>query len=106
VRKNFERYDLLDDRVCFLEGWFRDTLPDAPIDRIALLRLDGDLYESTMDALVNLEPKVSPGGFVVVDDYNGLDACRAAVEDYRAKASITAEIHEIDWTGVWWRKPL
>lgn len=106
VRRNFERYDLLDDRVRFLEGWFRDTLPDAPIDRIALLRLDGDLYESTMDALVNLEPKVSPGGFVVVDDYNGLEACRAAVEDYRAKASITAEIHEIDWTGVWWRKPL
>src|SRR5512147_1897752 len=44
VRANFERYDLLDDQVAFLEGWFRDTLPTAPIDRLALLRMDGDLY--------------------------------------------------------------
>jgi O-methyltransferase len=55
VKANFERYGLLDDQVQFLEGWFRDTLPDAPIDSLALIRLDGDLYESTMDALVSTE---------------------------------------------------
>lgn len=105
VRANFERYGLLDDRVRFLEGWFADTLPTAPIDRLAVLRLDGDLYGSTMDALVALEPKVSPGGFVIVDDYGGWASCRAAVDEYRAAHGIDAEIHTVDWTGVWWRKP-
>ena len=104
VKANFVRYDLLDDRVAFLKGWFRDTLPTAPIDHIAVLRVDGDLYESTMDALVHLEPKVSPGGFIIVDDYNGIDACRLAVDEYRAAHTITNEIHDIDWTGVWWQK--
>lgn len=104
VEANVARYGLLDDQVRFLEGWFRDTLPDAPIDTIAVLRLDGDLYESTMDGLVHLESKVSPGGFVIVDDYSSIDACRQAVTDYRTRNGITAEIHEIDWTGVWWQK--
>jgi O-methyltransferase len=104
VRANFERYGLLDDRVRFLEGWFCDTLPDAPIGSISVLRLDGDLYQSTMDALVSLEPKVSSGGFVLVDDYGGWEPCRAAVDDYRAAHGITEPIHAVDWTGVWWRK--
>lgn len=104
VRANFERYGLLDDRVRFLEGWFCDTLPTAPIEQLAVLRLDGDLYQSTMDALVSLEPKVSPGGFVLVDDYGGWPPCRAAVDDYRAERGITEPIHEVDWTGIWWRK--
>jgi O-methyltransferase len=103
VRANFARYGLLDDRVRLLEGWFSDTLPDAPIEQLAVLRLDGDLYESTMDALVALEPKVSPGGFVIVDDYGGWEPCRAAVDEYRARNGITAPIHTVDWTGVWWR---
>lgn len=104
VQANFARYGLLDDRVRFVEGWFSDSLPGAPIDRIALLRLDGDLYESTMDSLVNLEPRVSPGGFVIVDDYGGLEACRKAVEDYRAARGITDPIVEVDWTGAYWQK--
>ena len=64
VRANFQRYGLLDDQVCFLPGWFKDTLHDAPIDRIAVLRLDGDLYESTIQALDALYPRLSPGGFL------------------------------------------
>jgi O-methyltransferase len=103
VRANFERYGLLDDRVQFLEGWFCDTLPDAPIEQLSVLRLDGDLYQSTMDALEALEPKVSPGGFVIVDDHGGWEPCRQAVTDYRDANGITAPIHEVDWTGVWWR---
>jgi len=104
VRANFARYGLLDDRVRLLEGWFSDTLPDAPIDALSVLRLDGDLYESTMDALEHLEPRVSPGGFVIVDDHGGWEPCRAAVADYRGRHGITAPIHEVDWTGAWWRK--
>jgi len=104
VKANIARYGLLDDRVRFLEGWFSDTLPDAPIDEIALLRLDGDLYQSTIEALVHLEPKVSPGGFIIIDDYHSIDVCEQAVTDYRRDHGIDAEIHTIDWTGAWWRK--
>jgi len=107
VRANFARYGLLDDQVRFVPGWFRDTLPKLAIelDSIAVLRLDGDMYESTIDALTHLEPLVAPGGFVIVDDYGGIEACRQAVTDHRAAHDITAEIHEVDWTAVWWRKP-
>ncbi|MCU4183598.1 TylF/MycF family methyltransferase [Acidiferrimicrobium sp. IK] len=107
VKANFARYGLLDDRVRFVPGWFRDTLPalSHELGPIAVLRLDGDLYESTIDALASLEPKVSPGGFVIVDDYGGIEACRDAVSDYRADAGIDAPIQAVDWTGAWWRKP-
>ena len=104
VRANFERYGLLDDRVRFLPGWFKDTLHDAPIDRIAVLRLDGDLYESTIQALDALYPRLSPGGFCIIDDYHNLMPCRQAVTDYRAKHGVSAEIVDIDGCGALWRK--
>jgi O-methyltransferase len=103
VRANFERYGLLDDQVRFLPGWFKDTLHDAPIDRIAVLRLDGDLYESTIQALDALYPRLSTGGFCIIDDYV-VPACRQAVADYRADHDISAEIVDIDGIGVMWRK--
>ncbi len=103
VKRNFEAFGMLDDRVRFLEGWFRDTLPTAPIRSLSILRMDGDMYESTMDALVNLYPKLSPGGFAIVDDYF-LRGCRQAVTDYREKNGITEEIHWIDKLGAFWRK--
>jgi len=65
VQDNFRRYGLLDRQVRFLKGWFRDTLPAAPIERLAILRLDGDLYESTIQALGALHGKVSAGGVVM-----------------------------------------
>lgn len=105
VKSNFERYGLLDDRVRFVPGWFKDTLQDAPIDRISVLRLDGDLYESTIQALDALYPRLSSGGFCIIDDYHAIDACRQAVADYRTAHGITAPIEEIDGTGVLWRKP-
>lgn len=104
VKKNFERYGLLDGQVKFLEGWFRDTLHCAPIERLSVMRLDGDMYESTMDALDALYPKLSPGGYVIIDDYNDIPECRAAVEDYLEKHEIEADILEVDWTAVYWRK--
>jgi len=103
VRRNFERYGLLDDQVKFVKGWFRDTLANAALGPLAVLRLDGDLYESTMDALVPLYPKLSLGGFLIVDDYN-LPACRKAVHDYRDAQGIQDEIIPIDEAGVYWRK--
>jgi len=103
VKANFARYGLLDDQVRFLAGWFADTLSAAPIDRLAVLRLDGDYYESTSQALISLEPKVVPGGFVIIDDH-AVQACADAVRDYRAQKGITDAIQEIDWTGIYWRK--
>jgi hypothetical protein len=103
VENNFRRYGLLDEQVVFLQGWFKDTLPNAPIDQLAVMRLDGDMYGSTMDALVNLYPKLTPGGFCIIDDYY-LPNCKRAVQDYRAQNNIKAEIKEIDWTGCYWRK--
>jgi O-methyltransferase len=104
VQDNFRRYGLLDDQVEFLKGWFADTLGAAPIERIAVLRLDGDMYSSTMDALEPLYDKVSPGGFVIVDDYGAVPACAQAVHDFRDARGISDPIHPVDWTGSYWRK--
>lgn len=104
VRETFRRYGLLDGQVKFLKGWFRDTLPSAPMARLAVLRLDGDMYESTMEALEALYPKLSPGGFAIVDDYGAIPACRQATDDYRRHHRIAEPLREIDWTGVFWRK--
>lgn len=103
VKRNFEGYGLLDDQVKFLKGWFSETLPTAPIEQLSLLRLDGDMYESTMDAFKNLYSKLSPGGFVIVDDYC-IPSCRRAVEDFRKSMQIDDEIIDIDGTGVYWRR--
>lgn len=104
VRANFARYGLLDDRVEFLPGWFKDTLPGAPVERLAVMRLDGDLYESTIDALDALYPKLSAGGYCIIDDYGALEACRRAVDDYRAAHGITEELRPVDWTGAYWQR--
>ena len=102
VKGNFEKYNLLDDQVRFLEGWFKDTLPAAPIDRLAILRLDGDMYGSTMDTLRALYAKVSRGGYVIVDDYI-LPPCRQAVSDFRGTCGIEDEIREVDGAAVYWQ---
>jgi O-methyltransferase len=107
VKANFARYGLLDERVRFLVGWFKDTLPGAPIEKVAVARLDGDLYESTIDSIAALYPKLSIGGYLIVDDYNdpGLaSACKQAIDDYRAAHDITEPIKEIDTSGVYWRR--
>lgn len=104
VKRNFQRYGLLDEQVQFLKGWFRDTLPLAPIEKLAIMRLDGDLYESTMDALVNLYGKLSRGGFVILDDYNVIKSSNDAAEDFRKEWSVTSELSLIPGGGAYWRK--
>jgi O-methyltransferase len=106
VKSNFERYGLLDDRVRFVEGWFAETLARIPSRQFAIVRLDGDLYESTIDSLAALYPRLASGGFAIIDDYGAIPACRAAVHDYREQNRIDEPIEEIDWTGVFWRKSM
>ena len=103
VKDHFRRFGLLDDRVEFVPGWFRDTLPGLAGHRWAVVRLDGDMYESTMDSLTNLYDGLSAGGWLIVDDYS-IPACREAVQDFRRERGIDDPITEIDWTGVFWQK--
>jgi O-methyltransferase len=104
VRRNFERYGLLDEQVRFLEGWFEDTLPNAPIEKLAVARLDGDMFESTIVALEALYPKLSVGGYLIVDDYGAVPGCRRAVDEFRRGHGISEPMQEIDWTGAFWQR--
>ena len=104
VRSNFAAFDLLDDQVEFVPGWFRDTMPTLEVERIALLRLDGDMYESTIDPLVHLYDKVSPGGYVIVDDYNFSTPCKRAVHDFFESRRLSPTMHAIDRIGVYFEK--
>jgi O-methyltransferase/8-demethyl-8-(2,3-dimethoxy-alpha-L-rhamnosyl)tetracenomycin-C 4'-O-methyltransferase len=103
VQANFAKYDLLDGQVVFLKGWFKDTLPGAPIEQLAVLRLDGDMYESTMDSLVALYDKLAPGGFVIVDDFV-LSGCQKAIFDFRNQRGITDPMIPIDTMSAYWQK--
>ena len=104
VRRNIEKYGLLDDQIVFLKGWFKDALPAAPIKRLAILRLDGDLYESTIIALNALYDKLSIGGYVIVDDYHVVPGCKSAINDFLAGRRIHPQVCEIDGVGVYWQK--
>jgi hypothetical protein len=106
VRANFEAYGFLDERTRFLKGWFADTLPTAPIDQLSVVRLDGDLYQSTMDALVALYPKVASGGFVIIDDYaeDLWTDCRQAVDEFRAEHGIVEPLVPVDSKCAYWRR--
>lgn len=104
VTSNFKKYNLLDENIVFLKGWFKDTLPQIKKDqKFSLIRLDGDMYESTMDGLTNLYPKLTSGGYIIIDDFC-LKPCVQAVRDFRSINGINTEIKHIDFTGVFWKK--
>lgn len=105
VKRNFQKYGYLDDRVRFVKGWFKDTLGSLPVSEISILRLDGDMYSSTMDALRPLYDKVSTGGFIIVDDYGiPMPECKQAITDFRNERAISDPIIDIDGWGAYWRK--
>lgn len=104
VQRNFERYGMLDDQVRFLAGWFKDTLHKAPIEKLSILRLDGDLYESTIQAIDALYPLLSVGGYCIIDDYGCIEACHDAIHDYREAHGIHDEMIDVDGWCVYWRR--
>lgn len=106
VKRNFLAYGLLDEQVRFLKGWFKDTLPDAPITTISIMRLDGDYYESTVDSLNSLYNKLSVGGYAIIDDY-GEDSwtyCRKAVDDFRRDRGIDDPMIRVDSKCYYWQR--
>jgi O-methyltransferase/8-demethyl-8-(2,3-dimethoxy-alpha-L-rhamnosyl)tetracenomycin-C 4'-O-methyltransferase len=104
VQANFARYGLCDEQVIFVKGFFQDTLPSLDAGPFALIRLDGDLYESTYVALDALYPKLSPGGFIILDDYKLIPSVQAAALDYRTRMGIDSPMNDVDWNAVWWQK--
>lgn len=103
VKDNFKRYDLLDENVKFIKGYFEHSLKNTDIEQLALLRLDGDMYSSTIQVLEQLYDKVSSGGYILIDDY-ALKGCKKAVDDFRKERNITSELKIVDWTGRYWVK--
>lgn len=104
VQENFRKFDFLDDQVVFLKGWFKDTMPLVESKKIAVLRLDGDMYESTITVLDALYDKVPAGGWVIVDDYDLVPACKQAVTDFLERRRLTPDILPIDGIGVYFQK--
>jgi len=103
VRQNFERFGLLDEQVRFLPGWFHQSLPGSDTGPLALLRVDCDLYDSTMTVLEALYDRVSPGGWVIIDDYGILPPCKQAVDEFRERRGITASMETIDGHAIYWK---
>ena len=115
--KSFDVYP--SDNVVITQGYFNDTLPHTAVDKIAFLRLDGDLYESTRDALRYLYDKVVVGGYIYVDDYHSFAGCKLAVSEFLRDRKLTPMLRGIPelnyeaWGGgfavkggeaVWWQK--
>lgn len=106
VMRNFSQFDLLDENVQFIKGWFGEALPSAPLTSLCLARIDADYYMSTWDALSHLYPLLEPGGVVIVDDYGetGWTYCKEAVDEFRSQHSIRSELTYVDRSCVWWMK--
>ena len=90
-------------------GWFSDTVAQSPVRHISFLRLDGDLFVSTWDAITGLYDRLVPGGIIYVDDYNSFRGCREAIDRFRTMHRIYEPIKfvwEHDWKfeAVWWVK--
>jgi cephalosporin hydroxylase len=103
VREAFARFDLLDDRVVFLQGTPSGALAQASIAEVALLRVGSNDSEELRAVLEALYDRVAPGGFVVVDAYGAAD-CRATVDSFRSSQGIVDPLQRIDWSGAAWRK--
>lgn len=104
VRANFERFDLLSENVIFIKGFFEDSLRTANIDKLSILRLDGDMYGSTMTVLRQLYHKLEIGGYLILDDWL-LTGAREALLDFRKEVGIQEDLYQ-DFSGVFWKKTM
>jgi O-methyltransferase len=102
VRANFKKFGVSTENVDFLSGWFEATLPTLGDRSLAILRMDGDMYSSSTHILSALFDRVTPGGFVIVDDY-ALAGARAAVHDFLDERGLNPEIFYIDGIGAYFR---
>ncbi len=85
-----------EDKFVFVKGMVEDTLPATRPDRISLLRLDTDLYQSTYHELVYLYPHLSPRGVLVIDDYGYYQGAKIATDQYIAENKLPLFLSRID----------
>lgn len=102
----FDHLDIDKNKVNLVKGWFQDTLPKTSksIQKIAILRLDGDWYDSTKIVLDWLYDSVLPGGYVIIDDYYYWDGCKKAVQDFIKEHNLSVKIHPQDMSGAYFIK--
>jgi len=105
VVDGFDKYSLLDENVIFVKGFFNDTMPHVRplVESVSVMRLDGDMYESTVDVLYHLYDKLSVGGYVIMDDWFGFPS-KQACEDFFAVHKISPQIVRIDDLSAYWQK--
>ena len=102
VQSNFQRFDLLRSNIEFVQGFFEETMPKLDVEKLALLRLDGDMYGSTMVVLQALYHKLEVGGFLILDDWL-LKGARTALLDFRTLMGICEPMYQ-DASGIYFRK--
>jgi O-methyltransferase len=93
-------------KIFYHKGWFQDIVPVAKneINKIAILRLDGDYYASTKVCLDNLYEKVVPSGLIIIDDYGTYEGCKKAVDEFREKNNIKSFLHYSNSDCRYWFK--
>ncbi len=91
----FEKFRFPREKVHLVKGWFQDTLPTHKdkLGDIAILRLDGDWYDSTKICLENLYDKVANGGVVIIDDYESCFGCKRAVDEFIENRKLNISLH-------------
>lgn len=98
VSRLFDRLGIVSP--CHLvKGRFQDTLPRAAVERIAVLHIDGDWYESVKTCLIHLYDRVSPGGVIQLDDYGCWAGARKAVDEFMRTRAIPGPLRVLDYTG-------
>jgi O-methyltransferase len=105
VRTVLRESGVPEERVTIVKGWFRDTLPRLGVERIALLHIDADWYDSVRLVLRSLYDRVEPGGFVVLDDYGYWKGCRQAAHEFLDERGIDVALRDVDGVGAYFQKP-
>ncbi len=99
VKKNISSTQYPIEKVVFVKGKVEETIPQTVPDKIAILRLDTDWYESTYHELTHLYPKLVSGGVLIIDDYGHWKGAREAVDQYFKENNIEMLLNRIDYTG-------
>lgn len=99
VKANLDRTGYPKERVHFIKGMVEDTIPSEAPDKISILRLDTDWYESTRHELIHLFPRLSTKGILILDDYGAWAGARKGVDEYFASHGIKPFLSRIDSTG-------
>ncbi len=99
VRKNVEATGYPKEKFVFVKGKVEETIPASVPEKISLLRLDTDGYDSTRHELIHLYPLLSEGGILIIDDYGHWEGAKKAVDEYFTEKKITMLLNHIDYTG-------